>query len=495
MYTGFGFRDCVIGDVDVLKVGSTYHLFHLVLPNHDFIAHAVSEDGIHWTRVKNAFFIGDPDAWDDDMLWTMHVTPDPQKQGSWRMFYTGLSRAERGRVQRVGLARSDDLYNWTKDTSGKYPLSITGDFYEHKLVEDRYWVSFRDPFVFKNGDGKSYMLACGRAKHGPSIRRGCVSVAEEVSPDIFEFRKPLHHPGQYDEMEVPGLIEIGGMHYLIASIREDVKVRYWVADEPLGPFSNFYDNTLMPTGNYAGRPSREGGDRWLLWSFFYRDQVGSASQVLPPPKELDVVEDGRLRMRSFHGFDKLVEREHHLKDLAPMDLLFHRVEADEEIRKGEAWMGNPHGFEAFLFQGEYKNFRLRTKLDIRGRGKCGVVFRIDEEGHGYFISLDMVKGLVQIRAWGKDDSELSRQSFRYKQLQSGHFVSDRKGPWELRLIGYGSYLEFSVNDYVLLTLVDDTFSAGRVGFYCESAEIQLQAPIIEELRDGDEAGYRPIHYA
>ena len=52
-----------IGDVDVVWHDGLYHLFHLVLPNHDFIAHAVSTDGINWRRVRNALFIGDPGSW------------------------------------------------------------------------------------------------------------------------------------------------------------------------------------------------------------------------------------------------------------------------------------------------------------------------------------------------------------------------------------------------------------------------------------------------
>src|SRR6056297_2197713 len=103
-----------IGDVDVLYHDGLYHLFHLVLPNHDFIAHAVSTNGINWRRVNNALFIGDPGSWDDLMLWTMHVTPDPHRPGHWRIFYTGLSRRDQGRVQRIGLATSDDLFHWEK---------------------------------------------------------------------------------------------------------------------------------------------------------------------------------------------------------------------------------------------------------------------------------------------------------------------------------------------------------------------------------------------
>ncbi len=86
----------IIGDIDVVYHDGLYHLFHLVLPNHDFIAHAVSDNGINWRRIRNALFIGDPGDWDDLMLWTMHISPDPHLQGGWRMFYTGLSRRDQG---------------------------------------------------------------------------------------------------------------------------------------------------------------------------------------------------------------------------------------------------------------------------------------------------------------------------------------------------------------------------------------------------------------
>ena len=73
MYSGSGFSDWEIGDITVIIHEGIYHLFHLIIPNHDYIAHAVSADGISWKRVKNALFVGDPGEWDDDMLWTMHV--------------------------------------------------------------------------------------------------------------------------------------------------------------------------------------------------------------------------------------------------------------------------------------------------------------------------------------------------------------------------------------------------------------------------------------
>jgi beta-fructofuranosidase len=73
MYSGSGYSDWEIGDITVIIDNGVYHLFHLIIPNHDYIAHAVSSDGISWKRVKNPLFFGHTGEWDEDMLWTMHV--------------------------------------------------------------------------------------------------------------------------------------------------------------------------------------------------------------------------------------------------------------------------------------------------------------------------------------------------------------------------------------------------------------------------------------
>src|SRR5690606_16818791 len=203
MYSDIGFEPRNIGDVDVIWHQGKFHLFHLVLPNHDYIAHAVSEDGLNWHRVDNALFIGNPGEWDDDALWTMHVSADPDQPGKWRMFYTGLSRSERGRVQRVGLAVSDDLYAWRKVTGGGHPIDVAHggcEYYECSLDEGRRWVSFRDP-VFFSDDGRRCLLVSARVNQGPIIRRGCVALVEEVERDKWEFRPPLYHPRRYDDVE------------------------------------------------------------------------------------------------------------------------------------------------------------------------------------------------------------------------------------------------------------------------------------------------------
>ena len=476
MYAGYGFRDYEIGDVDVVRHGGLYHLFHLTLPNHDYIAHAVSEDGLRWRRVKNALFISDPPAWDDDMLWTMHVSPDPYRDRSWRMFYTGLCMRERGRVQRVGLARSTDLYHWEKDDSGRYPLRISEDHYEHDPKRGRQWVSFRDPFCYRE-DGKVYLLAAARVKTGPVIRRGCVALVEETDENRFDFHPPLFHPMHYDDLEVPNLIRIDGCYYLIASIREDVKVHYWYADTLTGPYRNYFDNVLMPQGNYAARVSEEDG-RHLVWNFFFKGLTTQGSHLMAPPKELVADDGGHLRLKTFSGFNDLVAERYRPTELMP---LFDNPHGTGKAESATCWIGCESGFEAFLLRGEYRDFMLSGSLNLEGEGKCGLVFRLDGHGDGYYLSLDLFKGIAQIRGWGRRPDGGFEEAFDYEQLQAGFYVAT-EDPHEFCLLVYEQYIEFSLDGYVLLTLADDRYEKGRLGFYVETARIRIDELELKVLR-------------
>jgi beta-fructofuranosidase len=470
MYSGVGFHSSEIGDVDVIWHDGLFHLFHLVLPNHDYIAHAVSTDGLVWRRVPNALFISNPGGWDDDMLWTMHVTPDPNVPDTWRMLYTGLSMGEEGRVQRVGAARSSDLYTWERVENG-YPIEIPSPRYEASADEGRQWVSFRDPFYVRH-DGEGYLLAAARISEGPIIRRGCVALAREVAPDTFEFLDPLYHPMRYDDLEVPGVFEIDGTHYLVASIREDVKVHYWFADRFRGPYRNFSDNVLLPQGNYAARISEDPrtGTK-LVWNFFFSHGHIQGDHLLPPPKELGTDADGRLRLTSFQGFDARVTEVLEEEALTPMEQLLGYVEVPEEDMQ-LARLRSDSGFEAFLIKGDHGDYRLSGTIHVEAEGKFGLVMHLQDEGDGYYISIDPEKGVSQIRYWAAKAGGTLDSAFEYEQLQASYQIPS-SGPIPFMLISFGHYIELSLNGRIALTLADDRRERGRVGFYLESSCLRV----------------------
>ena len=96
---------------------------------------------------------------------------------------------------------------------------------------------------------------------------------------------------------------------------------------------------------------------------------------------------------------------------------------------------------------------------------------VDEQGDGYFLSLDLRKGLAQLRAWAYNPHGSHEEAFHYQQLQGSAFRVGA-GPHRLSLLAFDQYIELTLNGYVILSLADDQFARGRVGFYSEGARFR-----------------------
>jgi beta-fructofuranosidase len=432
------------------------------------------------------------------------------------MFYTGLSRREQGRMQRIGLAVSDDLYLWRKapvhwqdhrgphdpeliiqarqagqlrgassrhaetDSQSCYPLVADAKYYEASPDDGRRWVSFRDPFYYMEGS-RGWLIAAGRVKDGPMVRRGCVSVMEETRPNHFETRPPLHHPGLYDDIEVPNLIRLDDEYFLIGSIREDAKIRYWHTDRIGHPWRSYHDNVLMAKGNYAARVCRD-DKGWLIWNFFTTGGDDRTVQnLMPPPKRLARTKDGLLRVTSYEGFDEWIGRQVDTQCVRSL-----REGLGEQIcsAHGEPLeLRREAGFLAFVFEQELASFRFRANIRLRGQGKCGIVFRIDPETHdGYYLSLDLLKGVAQLRSWRTGSEGSGEEMMQFRALQSGFWYTKTPGQAEVQLIAFGSYLEFSIDGRVVLSLADQTFDKGRLGVYLETAHLEVSDAVLHLMK-------------
>lgn len=491
MYSGSGFKNSELGDIDIVKEGDLYHLFHLVLPNHDYIAHAISSDGFLWKRVKNSLFIGDPGSWDDDMLWTMHTSPDPHGSFSWRMFYTGISRKEMGRLQRIGIARSDDLYEWKKEEGKDVPLMIDGPHYEEALCEGRNWVSCRDPFFFHENE-KRLLLISARVPHGPVVRRGCVGIAQETSPNKFEWLPPLFYPRLYDDIEVPSLYKINGRYYLIGNIREDVKVHYWYSEDLFGEYEAFCDNVLLPKGNYAARITKD-EDSYLVWNFFTSDLPGEGGHLFPPPKNIVIGKDGHLELQSFSGFDKKVTTRWEQDALTPIRRVLKNPTAKAYIESDQIFLQANSGYELFFLNKNSLNFRLRFNISMQGVGKTGVMCKADNDANGYFISLDLINGFAQIRSWGQCNNGDFDKAFEYKNIQENNFHISPKLTYRIEVICFGGYIELSIDDRIALSLVDTFYmSLSELGIYLESAQVTINNLMLEDLDGPINEDYGPL---
>jgi len=153
-------------------------------------------------------------AWDDLATWTGSVIEHDRR---WYMLYTGISRAEAGLIQRIGLAVSDDMMTWRKHPAN--PV-IEADARWYELLDLTSWrdQSWRDPFLFRRpSDSAFHALITARSATGDPDGRGVVAHARSADLVRWEVLPPVTAPGDFAQVEVPQLVELGGHRHILFS--------------------------------------------------------------------------------------------------------------------------------------------------------------------------------------------------------------------------------------------------------------------------------------
>ncbi|HEY6435826.1 MAG TPA: hypothetical protein VIY47_04490, partial [Ignavibacteriaceae bacterium] len=99
------------------------------------------------------------------------------------------------------------------------------------------------------------------------------------------------------------------------------------------------------------------------------------------------------------------------------------------------------------------------------------------------------------RAWGFNPLN-ARQNFIFNELQNGFFdARPDNNTISFKLIRYGHYFELSIQNVVILTLMDYTYTGNNMGLYACSSRITLQRSILSILPDpiGEYASQEEAH--
>lgn len=302
-----------IWDFWLADTGTQYHLFYLQAPREvvaelrhwsTSVGHAVSTDLTSWQVLADALAPSTEPAFDDLATWTGSVVQGDD--GIWYLFYTGLSRAEDGRVQRIGLATSTDLLTWHKH--GPEPLVSADPRWYHTLTASEHTEqsehtedpeSWRDPWLVRDPDDDGWhMLVTATARDGEAGSRGLLGHAWSADLLTWQVLPPLSRTGSgFGQLEVPQLAVVErdpvllfnclGPELSTSRRKSDELGGVWVlrADSLLGPYDVTRATQLTDDTLYVGKLVQGRDGRWVLLAFVNKDAqgefVGSISDPLP----------------------------------------------------------------------------------------------------------------------------------------------------------------------------------------------------------------------
>jgi beta-fructofuranosidase len=292
--------------------GETYHLFFLKASRalHDpdrrhwraTVGHAVSRDLKTWTEVADALVPADEPAFDDLATWTGSVVRAPG--GMWRMFYTGVDRANRGLVQRIGAAWSEDLMTWHRQPD----LVLESDHRWYERLTDQTWPdeAWRDPWVFHDPQtNRWHMLITARARQGDPFQRGVVGHAVSEDLDHWKIQEPLSTPGAgFGQLEVIQIEEVEGRIVMLFSClhtelpaerrRAGQLGGTWclAIDKRTGPFDVSKARRVCTEALYSGRLIRDRSGKWVMLAFRHVEDDGTFIGEITDPIPITWNRDG-----------------------------------------------------------------------------------------------------------------------------------------------------------------------------------------------------------
>lgn len=316
-------KDRYMWDFWLVKRKDLYHIYYLQASRkiqssdsrHSVasVGHAVSRDLEIWKEEGTVLKAGPAGSWDDVSIWTGTVI---EKNGIYYMFYTSTSKKDAGKIQRIGIAISENLYTWEKYKHNPV-IEAHPDWYEKANISMDGLEHWRDPFVIYNKKDKFYYaFICARINHGSYDGRGCIARAK--SRDLLDWKvmSPATNAGNFYNMEVPDLHFKNGRWYLlfatlaswyseeykrkIKSFMPQTGVLYYHSETLLGKFTPM-DNKEVLLGtdmqSYAARVIEDvhGNNVVLAWKIKEKGFKGFAG-CLDRPRRLQYMLDGTLKI-------------------------------------------------------------------------------------------------------------------------------------------------------------------------------------------------------
>ena len=229
-------------DFAVTRAYGIYHLFYIrddvtkssSSTENDF-GHAVSTDLVTWTELDPLLPVR-PTAWDDLHMWAPSIVSVP---GGWAMLYTGVTANNTANgFQRVGLALSGDLSNWSRVDPPVFQCTQAPWTWCDSTAT--LGGEFRDPFVMPDPGTPGAWLMYYAARCQGATWQMQIGVARSTGDltqwqDLGALANTDFAHSLASTLESPHVCQHGGLWYLFYSVGGMHPIRWQIAPTPLAP--------------------------------------------------------------------------------------------------------------------------------------------------------------------------------------------------------------------------------------------------------------------
>jgi len=207
-------------DFAIIRQGATWHVFAIWCDitlgcdaQRRGLMHLTSTDLKNWTEVG---FVLAPDGgsdFDDYDIWAPSIV---ERDGTYYMYYTGVYKnGSNTLVQKIGLATSTDLNNWTKySTTPVFDCAgMTGAYYNTADSGDG--AACRDPFVYWDEGEHQWVMVVSSRRTG-SVPANLMSLALVTSEDLINWQEYGFITASDDYIaESAHIFEHSGTYYMV----------------------------------------------------------------------------------------------------------------------------------------------------------------------------------------------------------------------------------------------------------------------------------------
>ena len=429
---------------------------HVFFLENEGWSHVKTKDMVHYEKLAPALSMGEPDA-PDCSCWTGSVF---YQDGTYYLYYTGKNLADPKGDQKVMIAVSNDLVNFTK--LPEYTFYADGGIYWNKrkngsLDKTMYLdavhaadEAFRDPHVFYDPEEKVFKMLLHARLAADS--RHCFGVY--ASCDLLKWtpRQPLKLENQRlhnCNLDCPNMFYLSGKWFLVFS-----DGRFLTSDSPSGMFMGegvfINHDCAVPKGTIddKGRVLTTGTIRG---HYGFRDNAPrcciEADGACSMAREFYTTSTGKLCTRPVEEIERFYENQTVLQK-------------EENLALSQpVTIASP------------KNYRASMVLELKPGAAFTFGFRKEAEKNGYQIVIDAKKDDVYFQNDFGTTSD-------YHWNREIHI--DTQKPVRLDVYVDGTNVEFFVDDVVSLESKIYNYESGNIVLSAKGGAVVKQFVLYEK---------------